>query len=263
MKMLLKVGFRLPGLIVLMLLMYSCVPIKDRIYFQKAEEGSDTTKQVYQIDHTPSYKLRAGNNLYVRIISLDDEATDFFNIGLGRQGALNINDAALYLSSYSVSDSGYMELPFIGEIYVQDLTLEEAKIKIQNKVNEYLTNTMVILKLVNYNVTVVGEVFRPGQFKVYQDQISIFEILAYAEDMTTFAKRDDVILVRKTEKGSEIHHLNLLSEDILESEYFYILPEDIVYVKPVKGKNFAFESFPYTLIISTISLTIALFALFK
>ena len=146
---------------------------------------------------------------------------------------------------------------------LENLTVEEAKAKIQEQIDIYLKKTMVIVKLVNYNISVVGEVQRPGQFKIYQDKINIYEVLAMAGDMTTFAKREDVVLVRKTEKGSKVHHLNLLEDVLLESELFYIMPDDIIYIQPVKGKNFAFTQFPYALLISSISLIIALFALSK
>jgi len=151
----------------------------------------------------------------------------------------------------------------LGNVFVKGLNLEQAKTKIQEKVDSYLDGTMIIVKLVNYNVSVIGQVMHPGQYKIYQDHINIFEVLGLAGDLTTFAKRDDIVLVRKTETGSSVHHLNLMSDEILESEYFYILPDDIIYVQPVKGKNFAFETFPYTLVISSISLAIALFALIK
>ncbi len=247
-------------MVTVVLIMTSCVPIKKQIYLQTAE--ADSTKQDYILDNTPTYTLQPGNNLYIKVFSVDDDLYDFFNLGFGTSGNVYY-DAAVYLNSYSVNDSGTVELPFIGKIYVKDLTLEETKKSIQQKIDQYLKNTMIIVKLVNFNVTVVGEVQRPGQFKVYQDRISIYEVLALAGDMTTFAKRDDVILVRKTDKGSKIHHLNLLEDRFLESDYYYVMPDDVVYVRPVKGKNYAFTSFPYTLIISSISLAIALFALFK
>jgi len=261
MRVITKVGKKaLWGIAIAMLILSSCVPMKKQIYLQTEE--SDSTQSIYINDNTPSHTLQPGNNLYVRIVSVNEEAAEFFNFGLGSSGNIYY-DAAIYLSSYSVNDSGFVELPFIGFIYVWDLTLKEVKDKIQKEVNEYLLNTMVIIKLVNYNVSIVGEVNRPGQFKIYQDRISIFEVLSLAGDMTTFAKREEVILVRKTEKGSQIHKLNLLDDNLLESEYFYIMPDDIIYVQPLKGKNFAFQQFPYTLVISSISLIIALFALLK
>ena len=254
-------GLKVTGLFAVIIFIFSsCVPIKKQIYMQQAEEESH--KIEYVNDNMPSYTLQPGNNLYIRVFSIEEEMAEFFNFGMGSGGNIYY-DAAVYLNSYSVNEEGIVELPFIGGLYVKDMTLEEAKDVIQKKVNEYLINTMIVVKLVNYNVTVVGEVQRPSQFKVYQDRINIYEILGMAGDMTTYAKRDEVILVRKTEKGSKVHRLNLLSDEILESEFFYMMPDDIVYVQPVKGKNYAFVQFPYTLVISSISLAIAIFALIQ
>ncbi len=237
----------------------SCVPMKKQIYLQTSEE---TSKSESINEKSLDYKLRPRNNLYVQVVSLTDEVSSYFNMGYGSSGNIYY-DAAIYLTSYSVNDSGYIEMPFIGNIYVDNLTVEQAKAKIQKQIDIYLKKTMVIVKLVNYNVSIVGEVKGPGQYKIYQDYLNIYEVLAMAGDMTPFAKREDVVLVRKTEKGSKVHHLNLLDADLLESGLFYIMPDDIIYIQPVKGKNFAFNQFPYTLVISSISLIIALFALTK
>ena len=91
---------------------------------------------------------------------------------------------------------------------------------------------MVFVKLVNYSVTLVGEVYKPGQYKIYQDRINIFEVISLAGDLTTFAKRDDVVLVRKSGNKSKIYHIDLLKDNVLESDYYYIMPDDIIYVKP-------------------------------
>jgi len=247
------------GVAIVLLLLSSCVPMKKQIYLQTA--STDST-HVYNNSNIPSYTLQPGNNLYVRVVSIDTELSEFFNFGPG-SGGYSTNDAIIYLNSYSVNDSGYVELPFIGPVYLKGLTIREAKTMVQNEIDKYLTNTLIVLKLVNYNVTVIGEVSMPGQYKIYQDKINIYEVLGMSGDMTTFANREEVILVRKTKKGSDIHRINLLEDDILESDFYYIMPDDIIYVQPVKGKNFAFQQFPYTLVISSISLMLALFALFK
>lgn len=248
-----------PGIVILIAILSSCVPMKKQIYLQTSE---DTTKTEYLNERLMDYKLRSGNNLFIQVVSLEEDVSNFFNMGYENSGNIYY-DAAIYLKSYLVDDSGFVEMPFLGEIYVKDLTIAEAKGKIQKQIDEYLNKTMVIVKLVNFNVTLVGEVRRPGQYKIYQDQINIFEVIGFAGDLSPFAKRDDVILVRKTEKGSKVFHIDLLSDEILESEYYYIMPDDIVYVRPVKGRNFAYTSFPYTLVISSISLIMALFAIFK
>ncbi|MFU8843063.1 MAG: polysaccharide biosynthesis/export family protein [Bacteroidales bacterium] len=237
----------------------SCVPIKRQVYLQ---HGESEAKQEYRVSQDNLYRLKPGNNLHIKVFGIDSDVNDYFNLGYG--AASNYyHDAAVYLNSYSVDDSGKVELPFIGNISVTGLTLKEAKEKIQREIDQYLLNTIVIVRLVNYNVTVVGEVARPGQYKIYQDQVSIFEVLGMAGDLTTYANRDEVVLVRKTEYGSKMHRINLLEHNMLESEFYYLMPDDMVYISPVRGKNFAFQTFPYALVISSISLIIGLFALFN
>ncbi|MBM3434862.1 MAG: hypothetical protein FJY07_01445 [Bacteroidetes bacterium] len=237
----------------------SCVPIKKQIYLQA--EG-DSIKAQFAHPKYSDYKLQPGNNLYIQVFSIDEKTYGFFNMGFGSSGNMYY-DAAVYLNSYYVDKDGFVDLPFIGKVYVKDLTVEEAKKMVQEEIDKYLNKTTVIVRLVNYTVTIVGEVNHPGQFKIYQDKINIFEILGLAGDLTTFAKRDDVILVRKSENQTKVYHLDLLNEKLIESELYYILPDDIIYVKPVTGKNYAFSTFPYTLVISSISLALAIFALIK
>ena len=246
---------------ILVMVFSSCVPIKKQVLMQVPKD--DSAKAEYLNDRTlADYRLKTGNNLYVKIISASKDAVDFFNPGVTSSGNIYY-DAAIYLTSYSVDDSGYVELPFIGKLYAKGKTIDEFKTEINNIIDEYLKKTIVIVKLVNYNITVVGEVNRAGQYKIYQDKINIFEVLGMAGDLTTYAKRDDVVIVRHTEKGSKVHHINLLSDNILESEFYYLMPDDIVYVMPLRGKNFAYQMFPYALVISSISLILAIFSITK
>ncbi|RLD53054.1 MAG: hypothetical protein DRJ05_16895 [Bacteroidetes bacterium] len=238
----------------------SCVPMKKQIYLQSKD---DSTKSEYVNNNKYlDYKLQPGNNLFVQIVSASTDASEYFNAGYGSSGNIYY-DAAIYLNSYSVNDSGFVELPFIGEIYVKGLTIDEVKTKVQGIIGKYLKKTMVLVKLVNYNISIVGEVRRPGQYKIYQDRINIFEVLSMSGDMTTYAKREEVVIVRHTENGSKMHRVDILSDKILESEFYYIMPDDIIYVQPIKGKNFAFSAFPYTLVISSISLFLAILAISK
>jgi polysaccharide export outer membrane protein len=239
----------------------SCVPVKKQVLMQVPED--DSAKTEYLNDRSQAdYRLKPGNNLYIKIISASKDAEDFFNPGVSSSGNIYY-DAAIYLTSYSVDDSGYVELPFLGKILAEGKTLDEFNKDVSKIVDEYLKKTMIVVKLVNYNITVVGEINRAGQYKIYQDKINIFEVLGMAGDFTTYAKRDDVVIVRHTEKGSKVHHLDLLSDDILESDYYYLMPDDIVYVRPLKGKNFAYQMFPYALVISSISLILAIFSITK
>src|SRR4030065_836641 len=110
-------------------------------------------------------------------------------------------ESGIYLNSYTVNDSGYVEFPLIGKIMVNNFTIEQIREKIQQRVNEYVKNTIVIVKLANFRVSMLGEFKNPGKYVVYQDKINIFEAIAMAGDMTDFAKRNKVLLVRQSENG--------------------------------------------------------------
>ena len=148
-----------------------------------------------------------------------------------------------------------------GEINADNL--EEAKDLISSIVKDYIKEATVVVRLALFKVAALGEVSRPGQINIYQNDLTIFEALAMAGDLTSFAKRDNIILLRETQTGTKTQKLNLNDVSILESEYFYIQPNDIIYVPPVKGKNFAFTQFPYALVLSTISTTLLLINFFQ
>jgi 2',3'-cyclic-nucleotide 2'-phosphodiesterase (5'-nucleotidase family) len=150
-----------------------------------------------------------------------------------------------------------------GKVFLKDHTLEQAQELLQSIVDDYLKGTTVIVRLAIFKVTMLGEFNRPGEYSVYESKFNIFDAIAQAGDLTTFAKRNKIYLVRQTESGSKVVHLDLNDIGILESEYYTIMPNDIIYAQPVKGKNFAFREFPYSLIFTTISTTLLLINFFK
>ena len=118
-----------------------------------------------------------------------------------------------------------------------------------------------MVKLSNFDVTVIGEVVRPGKYKIYQSEINLFEALALAGNVTNFAKTESVKIVRRTDEGSEIVTVDAGKADILSSPYYYLKPNDIIYVEPLKFKQWGFTSFPYSTVISVLSLGMTMFTL--
>ena len=258
--------FFVRGIFVLVVSAYffsSCVPIKRIEYLQQQVEKEDSLRTHFTNLDLNVYKIQPKDNLYITVSSALSRTENFFSSDDIARSSNYYNDAGIYLNSYAVSDSGYVDFPFVGKIYVKGLTVDQAKNLILGVVKDYLNEATVIVKLAIYKVTVLGEVNRPGTVNVYRNRVNIFELLSAAGDMTTFAKRDKVVLIRETETGSTVHQLNLNDISILESEYYYVLPDDVVYVPPVKGKNFAFDSFPYVLILSTITTSLLLINFFK
>ncbi|MGM0498516.1 MAG: polysaccharide biosynthesis/export family protein, partial [Bacteroidota bacterium] len=240
----------------------SCVPQKQIKYLQSAAEADTLKVRDFSADSPESYKVQSGDNLYIQVMSMDDQTNQLFGNNQNNRNQSN-SDLGVYLQSYTVDKDGKIDFPIVDKIPVEDLTVEEIRVKIQSIVDEYLVGATVFVKMVNFNITILGEVRRPGKFKVYQDQINIFEAVAMAGDLTDFAARNQVKLVRKTEDGFRIYKIDLTQDDIVASEYYQVLPNDILYIEPLKIKQFGFPSFPYSIIFSTISATLLILNYFN
>lgn len=234
-------------------LLSSCVPMKRIRYLQEEDEKKERAD--FKNEQSVIYKVHPGDNLYIKINSLDEKTNSFEKADIYNN---YYTEAAIYLNSYTVTDSGFVEFPLIGKITVVNMTVDEIREVLQLKVNEYVKNTVVIVKLANFRISLFGEFKLPGKYVVYQDKINIFEAISMAGDMTDFAKKDRVLLLRQTDTGSKGYRINLNDKSILESELYYLMPNDLIYAEPVKGKQFAFTEFPYLLIFSTITTTLLL-----
>lgn len=248
-------------LLVVAILFSSCVPQKKIKYLQ--QEADAVTKTEFVNARKLNYTIQPGDNLYIKISSINEKANSIFNVGSQISQQYMNSEISVYLNSYTVDENGFIDFPLVGKLKVNNFTTEEITIKLKEKLSEYIKESTVIVKLVNFNVTMLGEISRPGEYKIYQDEINIFEALALAGDLGDFADRNNIVLVRQTKTGSELHRLDLTNSNILESDYFYLVPNDIIYVEPLKGKQFTFAEFPYATIFSAISTTLLLINFFK
>jgi len=259
-----KLGFsNVVKLLILLVLIgtVSCIPQKKLRYLQSVEDSQvDTTKT--EIDM--NYHLKADDEVYIQVNSIDPRTFAFFNGGGGNTTANQMNnDIGLYLNSYTISDSGFVELPVVGKIAVAGLTIRDAQAAVEAKLKDYLTEVSVVLKLSGFRVTLIGEVKRPGRYTPYVSQLNIFEALALSGDMTTYGNRERVMIIRKEDGKENIYIVNLLDKNILNSEYYHLLPNDVIYVESLNAKTWGFEQFPYVLILSTITTFIALMSLIR
>lgn len=241
----------------------SCVPQKKMLLLKEIEMANETTSIDYQNERTLNYKIQPGDNLYIRAISIiDDKTSAVLNGGDTRSNTMS-SDASIYLNSYTVNKEGYIDYPLAGLVEVKNLTVEQAKNKLQDELSKYVKEIALMVKLSSFDVTVIGEVTRPGKYKVYQSEINIFEALAMAGNTTSFAKTKTTKLIRRTDDGSEIVTLDIGKADILSSPYYYLKPNDIIYIEPLKIKQWGFTTFPYSTVISVISLTVTVLALLQ
>ena len=241
----------------------SCVPMKKMLLLKDAEMVSDNKSVEYKNERSLDYKIQPGDNLFIRALNIIDEKSSGVLNGETTRSNYMSSDASIYLNSYTVNKDGYIDYPLTGLVEVKNLTVEQAKEKLQLELSKYVKETALMVKLSNFDLTILGEVSKPGKYKVYQSEISILEALALAGNVTNFAKNDAVKIVRRTDNGSEIVIVDIGDADILSSPYYYLKPNDIIYVEPLKFKQWGFTAFPYSTVLSIVSLAITIFTLAK
>lgn len=235
----------------------SCVQQKKMLLLKDAEMASETKSVEYLNERSLDYKIQPGDNLYIRAFNIIDERNTSMLNNNDNRGS----EASIYLNSFNVNKDGFIDYPLVGLVEVKNLTVEQAKERLTEALGQYMKETAFIVKLSDFDLTILGEVHKPGKYKVYQSEISILEALALAGNLSNFAKTESVKLVRRTDDGSEIVTLNVGEADILSSPYYYLKPNDIIYVEPLKIKQWGFSSFPYSTVLSIASLGITLFTL--
>lgn len=237
----------------------SCVPMKKMLLLKDAQMVDENKSVEYKNERSLDYKVQPGDNLYIKAINIIDEKNSSVLNGdiAGRSNSMS-SEASIYLNSFTVNKEGFIDYPLTGMVEVKNLTVEQVKEKLQDKLSKYVKETALMVKLSNFDLTIIGEVTRPGKYKVYQSEIGILEALALAGNVTNFAKNDAVKIVRRTDYGSEIVTVNIGDADILSSPYYYLKPNDIIYVEPLRFKQWGFTTFPYSTVISIISLALTI-----
>lgn len=142
----------------------------------------------------------------------------------------------MYINGYIVNDSGMVNIPVIGKVKVVGYTLTEIQTILEKIVREQVSDATIVVKLISYRVTILGEVRSPGMHYMFNERFTLLEALGMAGDLSEYGNRKNIKLMRPKEGGMEIVHLDLTDEDLLKSSYFYLKPNDVVYVAPMKAK---------------------------
>ncbi|WP_430813619.1 polysaccharide biosynthesis/export family protein [Carboxylicivirga sp. RSCT41] len=235
----------------------SCISLKKSELIQPISiPGYDSEFVNEQRD---SYRINIGDNLYMKVYSSDVKTSKFFRTDFPEL----MNDSYIYLNSYKVDEQGYVKYSFIDKVMVKGLSIEEAQTAVQTAVEEYFEDVTVQIKLVNFSISIIGEVNQPGNFNIDREQITILQAISMAGGLKEFARADEVRLVRKSANGTVVKNLDLTDSKLLESEYFFLLPDDVVYVAPRTSKSYAFEKFPYALLAGVLSIALSIYAITK
>jgi polysaccharide export outer membrane protein len=244
-------------LIISLATIYSCRSNKDLIYLNDAANNGI-------IKGLPTeYILKTGDILYVSIKSMNPEVNILFNPESNMetnqgQGYLKYTTpSGSYLYGFEVDNEGNIKLPMLGKIKVSGILISQVEAIVQKKTDEFLKDAIVKVKLLNFKVTVTGEVRNPGTYYNYNNSLTVIEALAMASGNTDFASIKRIMVVRPFPQGNKSYLLDLSSKNIYLSEAFYLQPNDYVIVQPDKYKNFQLNSQAYYLISSSISVLLA------
>lgn len=242
-------------LIVSLLFCSSCYYNKRLVYFQ--DKDFSYVQPTLVENRRSVYRIQPNDVLSIKVkSSTDAQVSDIFNITTTAQTSTFANPGNLYLEGYSVDELGRVNLPIMGPVTVKDLTLDEVQNLIQTNANKYLRNATVVVKLISFKITVLGEVNNPGYHYVYNNQATILEALGLAGDLTIFASRKNVKLIRSVPRGSEVILLDLKDPDLLKSKYFYLMPNDVLYVEPLRARSKRSNLENLTLVFSAITTAI-------
>lgn len=224
----------------LVVLLCSCASTKNVAYFQNADQiDFEQSRMLYDA------KIMPKDILSITVSTSNPDAAKPFNLSVPT--TYSESNRNLYttgqLQSYLVDNDGHIDFPIVGTLKVGGLTKSDCEQLIRSKIIPYLNkneNPIVTVRMTNYKISVLGEVNRPGMFTVNNEKINILEALAQAGDLTIWGVRDKVKLIREDATGKkEMHVLNLNDASIINSPYYYLQQNDIVYVEPnkVKARN--------------------------
>jgi len=216
----------------------SCIPYKDTIYFQNKSKATDSTQVL--VETQKPYRVQINDILNIRIKVTDQDNVQIFNpIGEG-----NLNATAgerAYFDGFTVDLHGNIRIPELGYMNVLGYTTEEIEALIKNKLLEdqfkETANIFVTVKLTGLNFTTTGEIGNKGTRIIYKERVNIFEAIANSGDIPVTGDKKDVMIIRQYPQGQKIHHIDLTDIDVMNSPYYYIQPNDMIYVKPLKQKS--------------------------
>ena len=256
-------------------LLSSCVANKKYILLQNAKTStvSDTSKSIYQLDRT-IYKLQVNDILYVSVASTDETVTKAFTHTMGGQqmqqggGGGGIGNM-FYLTGYSLDINGEINLPIIGILKLSGLTVAQAQEKIDVEIKKYFKVYHLVVKLAEMPFTFIGEIGRPGRITGMSNQVTLYEALALAGDFTPIANRKNVTIIRQNPEGVKIYKVDFTQADLINSPYFILRPNDVIYVEPLKSRSIGnFSNLQNTIttispILTTLDLVVNTYLIFK
>lgn len=211
-------------------LMASCVPHKNVTYFNDISSSGEGT---FDPTIPPKIFFKPNDIVEIDITSVSKESNQYFY----KSGSSV--DKRYAGNTYQISAQGTIDLPLIGKVELEGATPDEAEETIRALLLDYLQKPTVNIRLVSFEISVLGEVARPGVFPIPDGRVTVLEALAYAGDLTVYGSRDNILVIRNDEGKKSYFRINLNDTEFLNGQRFYLENNDVIYVEPSKGKTSA------------------------
>ena len=264
--------FLISIILIIVCLNSSCVKHSQMSMLQMKKEKKIGNPETYQIvkevatQHFDRYKVQPFDQLMIRINAFDGDTEKFLNRQFSNDnnagGGNEFSPSSIYFNSYTVNEKGALELPLVGEIMVKGNTTEEIRKELNKALEPFFKYPAVTVKLANLRATVLGEVQNPGIVYMFDERITLIDLISQAGGFTNFANIEKVKLVRQSQNRAKIIYINFTNPKFLESEFYYIQPNDFLYVEPLKEKSLDNSANTVGVIASAVSIGTLIVSLF-
>jgi len=215
----------------------ACVPLSELTYLQK-QDGADEANVINPVVSKP-YRLQTNDILSITIKANDPKLVSIFSPT--ESSSVNKTETSLYFDGFTIDDHGNIRMPVLEEINVLGYTVEEVRVMIEKRLlEEYFNkeaNVFVNVKLAGLRYTINGEIGAPGSKILFQEKVNVMEAIANSGDITITGNRKAVTIIRKYPHGTEMHDIDLTDVKVMQSPYYYLQPNDYIYVKPLPQKT--------------------------
>lgn len=223
-------------ILISLLSLSSCVTHDELLNFNKGAEFPDTA---VDIQNLPQLQIQPDDLLSIRVKALDPLAAEPFNVDpLGGNMNMNMGGGGMRpLIGFLVSREGTIDFPMLGTIEVIGLTTDELKDLLLEKLQPFLKEPVVLVRFLNFRITVLGEVAGPGSYFVAQERVTVLDMLGQAGDITPYGNRTNVLIIREQNGQRQTARLNLQDRDVFKSPFFYLQQNDVIYVEPLPTRT--------------------------
>lgn len=231
----------------------SCVSRKEIVYFQNLPE------EIAQLDSVQSnFKIKPNDILSITVTAYDPSAVQPFNLVLESRGGVLAQN-----QGYLTSADGYINFPVLGKVKAAGLSRAELAKYLTEEISQYILDPIVTINVLNFKVSILGAVNRPGTYSVQGERLTLPEALSLAGDLSVYGKRDNILILRETNGKKDYAYLDMRDAKIMESDYFYLQQNDLVYIEPNNAAIQGAIVNPSTrTIISIVSLLITIIVVF-